>query len=310
MRFRTRHGRLLASIAAAGLLLAGCGTGPSQAGAAAIVGDTRIPVTEVQSWFGQVLDKEPGLRPQLRQQGQLDELGRQLAAQLVREELVEQTARAERLVVTDQQIDDLINQMGGPQAATAGKIYTPQNIREMVRTRLLTTELGRRYFDRLSVTFDFTQATTRREAQEKAQRMAQGPDSAAALVDADVRAGIPAGKDRRLRAADSPQMAATTPLFGARPGTVLAFEPEPHSGQWLVVLVKERRTDEAPTPAAGGADDQTLQRVGTYLLGITADEVGVRLSPRYGVWDPVNLTTAPNENETTGFRLHVPATSS
>ncbi|MCI2420690.1 SurA N-terminal domain-containing protein [Saccharopolyspora sp. K220] len=299
-----RHGRLLASIAAAGLLLAGCGSGPSQVGAAAIVGDTRIPVTEVQSWFTEVLAKEPDLKPQLQQQGQLDELGRQLASQLVRQELVEQAARDERLAVGDQQVNDLINQLGGPQAATAGKIYTPRNVREMARTQLLATELGRKYFDGLAVSFDYTQATTRREAEEKAHRMAQGPAAAAALVEADSRSGVPAATGQQLRAADSPQLAAATPLFGAQPGTVLAFESEPNSGQWLVVLIKERRADApAAAPGAGSADDQTLQGVGMQLLGITADRVGVRLSPRYGVWDPVGLSAAPNEGETTGFRL-------
>ncbi|SDX55699.1 SurA N-terminal domain-containing protein [Saccharopolyspora shandongensis] len=298
-----RHGRLLASIAAAGLLLAGCGSGPSQVGAAAIVGETRIPVSDVQSWFGEVLAKEPDLKPQLQQQGQLDELGRQLAAQLVRQELVDQAARDERLTVTDQQIADVINRMGGPQAATAGKIYTPQNLRDVVRTQLLTTELGRKYFDRLEITFDYAQATTRGEAEEKARRMAQGPAETAAVVNEAAKAGVPAALDQKLRAADSPQLAASTPLFGAQPGTVLAFEPEQSSGQWLIARIKERRTDAQPMPAAGGADDQTLQGVGAYLLGITADRVGVELSPRYGTWDQVGLTAVPSEGETTGFRL-------
>ncbi|MEU5852433.1 SurA N-terminal domain-containing protein [Saccharopolyspora shandongensis] len=298
-----RHGRLLASIAAAGLLLAGCGSGPSQVGAAAIVGETRIPVSDVQSWFGEVLAKEPDLKPQLQQQGSLDELGRQLAAQLVRQELVDQAARDERLAVTDQQIADVINRMGGPQAATAGKIYTPQNLRDVVRTQLLTTELGRKYFDRLEITFDYAQATTRGEAEEKARRMAQGPAETAAVVNEAAKAGVPAALDQKLRAADSPQLAASTPLFGAQPGTVLAFEPEQNSGQWLIARIKERRTDAPPMPAAGGADDQTLQGLGAYLLGITADRVGVQLSPRYGTWDQVGLTAVPGEGETTGFRL-------
>ncbi|MBB5153591.1 hypothetical protein BJ970_001125 [Saccharopolyspora phatthalungensis] len=298
-----RHGRLLASIAAAGLLLAGCGSGPNQVGAAAIVGDTRIPVTEVQTWFDEALAKEPDLKPQLREQGQLDDLGRQLAAQLVRQELVEQAARDERLAVTDQQVTDLINRMGGPQQATAGKIYTQQNLREVMRTQLLATELGRKYFDRLAITFDYTQATTRREAQEKAQRMLQGPAEAAAVVNTDARTGLPAALGQHLRATDSPRLAAATPLFGAQPGTVLAFEPEPNSGQWLIARINDRRTDAPPASPAGGADEQTLQGVGMFLLGITADRVGVRLSPRYGVWDQVSLTAVPNDSETTGFRL-------
>lgn len=302
MSFRTRHGRLLASIAAAGLLLAGCGSGPSQAGAAAIVGDTRIPVTDVQSWFTEVLDRQPEAKPQLREQGALDDFGRQLASQLVRQELLEQTAREERLTVTDQQIAARIGELGGPEAATRGMIYGPQQAGEMVRTQLLTAELGRKYIDRLAVTFDLTQASTRREAEEKARRMALGPQQAAELVAEDKAAGLLAGTDQQLRPAESLQLAATTPLFGAAPGTVLAFEQTPQSSQWLVVRIKDRRVDAAPQQV-NGVEDELLQQFGTHLLGTTADRAGVQLSPRYGVWDPVSLAAVPSEGETTGFRL-------
>ncbi|MDA3648056.1 SurA N-terminal domain-containing protein [Saccharopolyspora indica] len=302
MSFRTRHGRLLASIAAAGLLLAGCGSGPSQAGAAAIVGDTRIPVTDVQSWFTEVLDRQPEVKPQLREQGAMDDLGRQLASQLVRQELLEQAARDERLTVTDQQIAARLAELGGPEAATEGMIYGPQEAGEMVRTQLLTAELGRKYIDRLSVTFDLTQASTRRQAEEKARRMALGPQEAAALVAEDKAAGLLAGIDQQLRPAESLQLAATTPLFGAAPGTVLAFEQTPQSSQWLVVRIKDRKVDAAPQQV-NGLEDGALQQFGTYLLGITADRAGIQLSPRYGVWDPVGLAAVPSEGETTGFRL-------
>ncbi|MGI8310008.1 SurA N-terminal domain-containing protein [Saccharopolyspora hattusasensis] len=299
-----RHGRLLASIAAAGLLLAGCGSGPSQVGAAAIVGDNRIPVSDVQSWFGEVLAKEPGLREKWQQQGQLDDLGRKLASQLVLQELVAQAARDEGLTVTDQQVADLINQVGGPQTATEGGINTPEGLRDVVRTYLLETELGRKYVDRLAITFDYSRASTRGEAEEKAKRMAQGPAEAAALVQEDAKAGVLAVLDQKLRPSDDPKLA---PLFGAQPGTVLAFEPETNSGQWLIARIKERRTDAPPTASSGGMGDQMLQSLGIGLLGITADRVGVRLSPRYGVWDRVNLVAVPSEGETAGFRLSGPA---
>ncbi|MEV4731259.1 SurA N-terminal domain-containing protein [Saccharopolyspora sp. NPDC049426] len=301
MTISLRRGRLFASLVVAGVLLSGCGSGPSQVGAAAIVGDQRIPVTEVQSWFSEVLAKEPELRPQLREQGQYDELGRTLAGQLVRQELVAQAARENGLTASEQQVTDMINQWGGPQA-TEGKIFTPENLHEMARTEALVTELGRRYFDGLAVTFDFTQATTRAEAERKAHQMAQGDAAVRDLIAADAKAGLPASAGQQLRAVDSPKLAASTPLFSAEPGTVLAFEPEPNSGQWLVALIRDRKAAPSAGPA-GGVDDQTLQGVGTYLLGATADRVGVTLSPRYGVWDPIGLQPVPNEGETTGFRI-------
>ncbi|WP_406692705.1 SurA N-terminal domain-containing protein [Saccharopolyspora sp. ID03-671] len=301
MTISLRRGRLFASLAVAGVLLSGCGSGPGQAGAAAIVGDQRIPVSEVQSWFSEVLAKEPELKPQLRRQGQYDELGRTLAGQLVRKELVAQAARQDGLTVSEQQVTDMINQWGGPQA-TQGKIFTPENLHDMARSEALVTELGRRYFDGLAVTFDFTQATTRADAERKAQQMSRGDAAVRDLIAADAGAGVPAAAGQRLRAVDSPKLAASTPLFGAEPGTVLAFEPEPNSGQWLVALIREREAKPSPNPTSA-VDDQTLQGVGSFLLGATADRVGVTLSPRYGVWDQIGLQAAPNEDETTGFRI-------
>jgi hypothetical protein len=310
----SRPTRVLATLATAGLLLAGCGSGLSQVGAAAIVGDTRIPVTDVQSWFNAVLHKEAALKPQLQKQGQMDELGREIASFEVQQELIRQTARDEHLSVDEKRIDDAINRLGGPQAATAGKIYTPENFREAARSQLLAAELGRKYLDRLAVTFDFTQASTRQEAETKARRMAQSPQEAAALVDADRKAGVPASADEKLRAADSIQVAADgtqlatdTPLFGAAPGTVVAFTPPDQPAQWLVVRIKGRDTNSpSAAPIAAQTDEGTLQKFGMRLLAITADRVGVRLSPRYGVWDPIALGAAPSAGETTGFRFTGP----
>ncbi len=298
----SRPARLLVAVTASGFLLAGCGAGPVHAGAAAIVGDTRLPVTDVQTWFDDVMRKEQGLQPQLKHQGQMDDLGRQLASYRVRQELAEQAARTEHLTATDQQVDDLINQMGGPQAATAGKIYTPQNLRESARTEVLTTQLARKYINRLAVTFDFTQASTRREAEAKARRMAQGPEQAAAVIEDDRKAGLPATVGEHLRAADDGQLAATTPLFAAEAGTVLAFKPDEQSGQWLVVRIKERKDDLLSTNPVPN-DEKVLRGLGQQLLGLTADRVGVQLSPRYGVWDPIAVGSAPNAGETLGFRL-------
>lgn len=300
MRTLSRHGRLLASIAVAGLLLVGCGTGPSKMGAAAIVGDTRIPVSQVKTWFADVLEKEPQLRSQLEQQGQYDELGRALAGQLVRRELIARTAQRERLSVNEQQVNAVIDRWGGPRA-TEGKIFTEENVRDFARDDALVIELGRRYFDGLSITFDYTQATTRSSAEQKARRMAESDAAASELISSDVADGTPAGTGQRLRAADSPKLAAATPLFGAEPGTVLAFEPEPNAGQWLIVRIEER--EATPAPQAGAAEESTLRGLGGQLLGLTAERAGVRLSPRYGAWDPIGLNPVPEEGQTTGFRI-------
>lgn len=284
------------------LLLAGCGTVVNEIGTAAIVGKTRIPDSAVKSWFDAVLQKEPDVKTQLQQQGQMGALGRQIASLEVQQELLNQAAVAEHLPVDERAVRNLIAQMGGPQAATAGKIYTPQNVADEARAQLIATELGQKYLNRLSVTFDYTQATNRQEAETKANRMAQGLQQTEALVASDSSQGVPAATNQQLRASDNPQIAAATPLFGAPQGTVLAFQTDQQSGQWIVVRVLSRRSDlTAAKPAQ--ADPQTLQGLGLQLLALTADRLGVQLSPRYGVWDPVALGAAPNTGQTLGIRL-------
>lgn len=302
--------RSLAGLTAAGLLLAGCGSGPSQVGAAAIVGNTRIPVTDVQNWYTAIMRKEPGLKEHLKSQGQTDELGRQLASFTVQNELTRQAAKQEQLSVDERQVDELIGRMGGPEAATHGRVYTRENLRESARTQLLTAELGKKYFHRVSVVLDFTVATSRREAENKARTMAEGPQQAAALIDADRKAGQRAMTDQPFRADENTKLATTTPVFGADPGTVLAVKPGEGSGDWLIVLVKKRDTN-APPPATPTeeAGQKTLYDAGLQMLGLTAEHLGVRLSPRYGVWDPVGLSAVPTPGETTGLRLRSHAAS-
>ncbi|RCW39971.1 SurA-like protein [Halopolyspora algeriensis] len=295
--------RVVVSVLAACLLLAGCGSSPGKVGTAAIVGDRAIPLTAVESRFNAVLDKESGLTEQLRQQGRMDDLARRIAGFAVREELARQAAHREELQVSEQEITERIERAGGAQAATKGTIFTARNYREVVRSQLLMTELGRRYLGRTSVTFDYTQATTRKEARAKAERMAQGPQQAAALIADDRAAGIPAESGKQVRAARNASLAVGTPLFGASPGTVLAFKgPNQRAGTWLIARVTERNANADPVPT-GKVDEQTLQAFGTRLLGLTAERAGVQLSPRYGAWDPIMLSPAPEEGQKTGFRL-------
>lgn len=306
-----RSTRVLVALLAAGLLLAGCGSGPGKVGTAAIVGDQAIPLTAVESRFSAVLNKKPELAEQLRQQGRMDDLARRIAGFMVRRELVAQTAHQENLRVSEQQVTERINRAGGAQAAAKGTIFTARNYREVVRSQLLMTELGRKYLGTTSVTFDYTQATTRQEARSKAERMAQGPQQAAALIAADRAEGIPAGSGKRIHASDSASLAIGTPLFGATPGTVVAFKgPNQRAGTWLITRITER-TASAESDAAGNqVNERSLQSFGMRLLGLTAGRVGVDLSPRYGVWDPVKLTPAPESGQTTGFRLgggHTPS---
>lgn len=300
--------RLLAGLVLAGTLLAGCGNGPASVGAAAFVGQDRIPVNEVQSRIRTVLDKEPGAREKLEQQGQLDEFGRRLASDLVRRRLVEQATREEGLRVDQQQVSAVIDSAGGAEKASKGQIYTAGDLEDAMRSRMLTGELGRKYIGRVAVTYDVTTANNRREAEEKARRMAAGEQQATDLVNADHQAGLGSATSQRATSGELPDLAAGTPLFAALPGTVVAFELQPQSGQWTVLRIKDRSTGGPGTVGDGSAqDEKKMQAFGTQLLRVTAQRNGVELSPRYGVWDPIALSAAPSAGETTGFAFTSPA---
>lgn len=308
----SRQARFVASIVTAGAVLAGCGSGPGQPGAAAIVGDTRIPLDQVQDRYGTVLERNPELKSRLQQQGQMDELGRQLVSFRVQQELIEQAARKEGLSVSERRITDDINRSGGPEAV-AQDPFAAGDVRNVTRTKLLAVELGRKYLDRTAITFDYTQANTRGDAERKARRMAAGAEEAAAFLAEERQSGVPVSLNEHMSAAENTQLAAATPLFGAPAGTVVAFEVQPQSGQWLIARIKERNTRATAQDASseeGSRDEQTLRLFGMRLLAAMADQDSVRLNPRYGVWDPIRLGASPNEDETLGFWFSGPSSQS
>ncbi len=296
---------VLAVVAVAVGLLAGCGSGPSQVGAAAIVGDRVVPLDQVQRQLNTVLAKEgPEAKAQLRAGEQLDDVSRQIVSLDIQHELLAITAQREQVTVDEQQVTQLIEQLGGAKQASRGTVYTPETFRQRARDQLLAVELGRMYLPRLAVTVDYTTVTTRTAAEQKTRELAAaGAAGARKLIRADVEGGGAAALDQRIVAARNPSFAAA-PIFGVPAGTVVAFPSDQQAGSWLVMVVTSRSTSVGgPQPAAdtAGLDRSLLAAVGLRQLAMTAERVGVRLNPRYGVWDPVSLQAAPNANETAGF---------
>ncbi len=301
---RDRRG-LLRAVAVAAVavgMLVGCGSGPSQIGAAALVGDTAIPVDRVQQQLDRVLTKEgEQAKAQLVAGDQLDDVSRDILTDAVRHELLAVAARREGLSVEDEQITDRLRELGGPEAASAGTIFDAQSIRTRARDQLLTVELAREYLPRLAVTVDYTTAATRTAAMQRVRQLSEaGPDRAREIIEADAEQGVPAGLDQEIFAAENPALAAG-PMFGVDEGTVVAFPSDQDAGSWLVMVVTERSTNAQ----AGGAIDELgptlLEAVGLRQLAPIAKDLGVRINPRYGLWDPVSVRVAPNENETAGF---------
>ncbi|WNV82278.1 SurA N-terminal domain-containing protein [Umezawaea sp. Da 62-37] len=310
---RPRYRRFTLLGVAAALLLAGCGSGPSQAGAAAIVGDTVIPLNLVQDRLADYLDRRPeggqvagegGAAPQAK----LDKTARDILTFKIQHELTLRAAEREDVSVSEDTLSQLLEQAGGAQQLSEGTFFDADTFRnERARDQLLQVEIGRKYADKLAVTFDYFYANDTQDAIDKAKQIARDPAKMDQFVREAKQKDSQAGEtDAKVSSAESPQLA-TTLLFGVPANTVIAFPPSPEQGNWIVAHVKERSTTAKPS-ADGGSQELTpdvLAGIGLRMLQPLSDELKIRVNPRYGVWDNSAMGLAPSEGEKAGFQIAV-----
>lgn len=287
------------------LLIGGCGAGPSQLTAAAIVGDTEIPRKQVHGQLATVLAREGAqTRAELAAAQQLDDLSRNIVTLKVRHELLTVAARRAGVTVDQDQVDRLVAEVGGAEAASKGTIFDADGYQQRAGDKLLMAQLGGVALRNSVVTVDYTTAATRTAAKARLEELAQaGPKRARQLIDADVQAGKDAVIGKRIVAADDPGFA-TTPAFGVAEGMVVAFQLE-DTKPWLIMVVKNR-TDRGVQPSDTApkldqVDTAVLEAIGLQQAAQVGADVGVRLNPRYGLWDPVGLEVVADENATGGF---------
>lgn len=280
---RMQVGRVVAAVAVVGAAISGCG-GPSQAGTAAFVGENAVPLEQIQSRLDTALAKGDRIAQYTSQGGTTADLARSIVTSTVMHDLLARRAATEGIVVTDAQIDGQITDSGGADALLAGSFYDLPALRDRVRDELIAAQLAQRLIPGLQVTVDLVGATSRDDAQAKGKALLEGGAAAAALTanPQTGRGGL------TVQAANSPGDA-TTPVFALPVGSVVTFQPDPQqSSNWLVIKVTDRRTDAPTDPAAlSGLSQAQLVAIGQRSVQQTAEEVGVRVNPRYGVWDQI-----------------------
>lgn len=233
MRIMSRPRALVAAVAAC-LLLAGCGSGPSQVRAAFLLGDTEVSQDTVQQLIDKAVREQPAAQ-QLSQQHKLDQLGREIVGQLAQHELLVKAARQEGLVADEATVSGLLGEdplvtpvsaNGVDPSQLARQIaYRARDHREVFTDYGLMQALGRKHFGGLSVTYDYTVVTSddggaqpqsmRDKAFAKAERMAASPAAADQVLREDAAAGVQTGSGQQISAVQSPA-AASTVLFGCR----------------------------------------------------------------------------------------------
>jgi len=286
-------GRVAAAVVVAGAVISGCG-GPDQAGSAVIIGGNAVPLETVQSQLDTALGKTE-LFGQLTSSGATPaDLSRSIVTSEVMHDLLERSAAQDGIVVTDAEVDAQLAQNGGAQAVVDGSLYDLPTLRQRVRDELIAAQVAQRSVGGLSVTADLVATTSRDDAEAKARTLVAGGPAAAALF-GDPRTSQ---RDTTFQATSAPGNAGTV-LFGVPVGTVVAFQPDPQQSTWIVFRVTERRTDAPSDPAAvSGISQSQLASIGRRLLQPMADQVGIRVNPRYGVWDPIQLQVVAADQQT------------
>ena len=282
-------GRVLAAVVTVGAVASGCAAGPSQVGSAVIVGSTAVPLQQVQSRLDVALGKTDVVA-QLASSGVgPPEIARDVVTRTVLHDLLTRAATARGIVVTDADVDAQLEQGGGADAALKQTLYDLPALRERVRDRIIAAQYAKRVVPGLTVTADVIGASSRDDAAEKARILAAGGPAVDALFAQNQGSSV---RGMAYKGADSPE-AASTVLFGLRPGQTAYFQPSSQSG-WVVLRVDDRREDPNANPAAVAAlGENDLATIGERLLQPLAEQVGVRVNPRFGVWDPISMRVVP-----------------
>jgi hypothetical protein len=283
--------RVIVAVTAAGAVATGC-SGVSQPGSAVIIGDRAVSLETVQGQMQAALDK-PDQMSRLAADGRTpDDVARGLVTQQVLHDLVGREAAERRISVTDQQVDSSLAEQGGTGSILENTFLDEAGLRERVRDQLLVAEMARGVVGGLSVTADLVAATSREEADRTAQTLLAGGPAADALFDNPDTAA----RAQTYQAVTAPDAAATV-LFSTPVGGVAAFQPDPGRATWIVLRITESRTDvQSPPEAVAALSQADLTSIGYRLLQPVADEVGVTVNPRYGVWDPISLQVVAPED--------------
>lgn len=288
---RKQMARVLAAVTVLGAVVSGC-AGPSQAGSAAIVGAETVPLEQVQTQLDEVLTRTDLVEQFAAQGGGPADIARDIVTRAVVHDLMARQAERSGITIPASDVEAAIAERGGVEVLLQTSFADADGIRDQVHDELVAAELARRSVGGLVVTADLVAAASREEADGIAQVLAAGGPGADALFQSNPQTSV---KGMEYVAATNPEIAGTV-LFGTPVGGTVVFQPDPQQASWIVFRVTDRRTD-APTDAdaASRISQEQLVAIGERTLQPVADEVGVRVNPRYGVWDPIRLRVVPEE---------------
>lgn len=302
-----------AAVTALVATLSACGTGPNQVNSAAIIGDRVISVDQVQSLVDKVV-KEPAARG-LAQQHKLDLVAREALGQLIVHEALGNVARREGLKVDQDQLAALRAQNPFGQKLSAGGdtpteqlvpqlVYRARGFEDYANDQLLLLELAKKHLGRDSATYNLVTVQTADEARTLAEQITADPKQSAALM----RAAGRKAKAEPTLGTDTKQTTDGVYLSGPE-NSVFVLPPsqgQQGGGGYSVVHVLSRKTSATTSPDLdlSQAQPSEILNFGLFAARPTIMASNPKISPRYGVWNNLQLKVVPkSEAEVSGFVL-------
>lgn len=305
--------RVVAPFAAVTALVAtltACGTGPSQVNSAVILGDRVISVDEVQSLVDKVVE-QPAARG-LAQQRKLDLVAREVVSQLVVHEVLTDVAREEGIKVDADALATLRAQNPfGQKLSADGDTPTEQLVPELVyRARgleayandtLLLDALAREHLGRDSAKYNVALVANEDDAIKLADEIVAQPSRSKDLMKA-------AAKSEEEMALGQDTGPTGNGVYLSAPANSVFVMPGNQGatggGGYQVVHVLSTKTAATVSPDADLSQitaDQ-LPVYGRFALRPHIIDSSIKISPRYGVWNDLDLTVvAKSEAEVSGF---------
>jgi hypothetical protein len=302
---------VLAACAAVGALVTGCGSGPGggDIGAAALVGGSSVSLDAVQQDITAVLADNAAAR-QLQQQkpSTFPPIARTVVQLAVWDEVTKQLAAKLGVTVSQDQVDRAYTQQTAsgqlPSFSDTANIPVKGDLlKGYLRDSLLWNAIGAKQVRTTSVTYDYAVAQDRNGAQALVDKVVANPGQHAQIFTAAM-AGAQGQGGAAPKTVNQTGSPATTPqelgpMFAANAGSVVAF-PVQQENIWVVAYVL-KRSDNAGDTTGGQDVSQIAAGFGQSQMVRYAQQVGVTLNPRFGVWEPLTGFVSPSAGESSSI---------
>lgn len=311
----SRSAKLLVTGAVGALLLAGCASGPGQAGSAAIVNGSAISLDTVQAELNNQLAHQPSAGA--GQQANPADEARLIVTFAVLHQILDAAAVKYHFTVPPQVVDEYAQEAGGVDHLMQQYGYSNSEVQMVLHDKVAQIAFADRYLAQFEITFDSVGVPDQKTATALAQKVAADPANARSIMTSAGAGGnnpaqfgtkwtggqIMAQQNQITQQSQQSGGGAGSqtilPLFAAKANSVLAFSLG--QGQWVVLAVHNVDTNATPSDqekqAISQADTSDLANAGTFLLSPFAQQLSIKVSPRYGVWDPIAMAVVPSAGQ-------------